>query len=180
VIEVRVPEIQAYEWRLFNKDRVRILRQYTDSLTQERIFVIDYISEELSNKEKAIRISKQDWSNQYWAVRGKKTVIVWRANKGTVWVLHPVEFLHWLNGFEDDHDFMMNGYDFIEVYLRAKSGKLVCIAPTWFCVDYDDHVNPNLSKKQSYTLPKWAQKLVAKKNVTKELAIELLSESWLK
>lgn len=179
MIEVRVPENQAYEWSQAHKERVRVVRRYTDSIKNERVFVIDYISTEMHDQDRAKRIANEDWSNQHWAVRGKKTFMVWRANEGCVWDLHPAEFLGWLNGFEDDHDFMMDGYDFIEVYLRAKSGKSVCVAPTWYCVDYDNHPNPNFSKKQSYTLPRWAQKLVAEKNVTKESALEFLSKSWL-
>ncbi len=179
MIEVRVPENQAYDWIQANEDMAQIMRCYTDGTHNDRIFVVDYVSGELSNKDRAKKLADNDWSNQYWAERNKKIVIVWRANKGSIWMLNSVEFLGWLNGFENGHMFEGTGYDVLETYLIQRSQKSVSIAPTWYAVDYDDHESPRVSKKQSYTLPKWAQKLVLRENVTKEEIFYLLSKSWL-
>lgn len=181
MIEIRIPEIKAYDWLQANRDKARVLHQHS-SPDHMRVFAveIDYVSEEVFNQDKAKRISDQDWSNQHWAIRGKKTFLVWRFNQGKVWALNIFEFIYWLNSFEDGHDFETGGYEVIEMYLREKSGKAVVVAPTWYSVDYDDHPNPNLSKQQCFTLPKWGQKLVLEKNITKELAISFLDEVWFK
>lgn len=79
-------EPSAYEYRVDLKHRFRhprdtgeanyssgkymvIKRQYTDSKTNTRVFVVDWYVMKAYTREDAIRFAKEDLTNHYWGMR---------------------------------------------------------------------------------------------------------------
>jgi len=95
--ELCVPEIDAYDW-LNNLGEYeldpnvrrptglsKVLRQYTDSKTNERVFILEWCVSAVPSKEDAINFAKVDRTNYYWSLRKKHrndedgmSVIGWR------------------------------------------------------------------------------------------------------
>ena len=81
--ELRVPEIDAYDWMnnlgeyKLDPDVRRptglskLLHQYTDSKTNERVFVLEWCVSAIPSKEDAIAFAEVDRTNHYWGLRKK-------------------------------------------------------------------------------------------------------------
>lgn len=81
--EVRIPEKFAYEWRnnlppyefdptyLGPIGLSQVVRQYTDSKTNERVFILDWCVCVVPSKHVAMDFAKVDRVNHYWGLRKK-------------------------------------------------------------------------------------------------------------
>lgn len=81
--EHRVPEIEAYDW-LNNLGKYEIdtsylgptglsqvVRHYTDSKTNERVFILDWCVCAVPSKQDAINFAQVDRTKHYWGLRKK-------------------------------------------------------------------------------------------------------------
>jgi len=89
-MEIRIPENDAYDWLNGLGDcespvypdasvnlvttsgkYMKVKCQYTDSITNERVFIVDWYCMRAQTYEDAINFAKQDTTNHYWGLRKK-------------------------------------------------------------------------------------------------------------